>query len=99
MLATAIGFYPTAIERLATSFLIPFHERSEVWFKPVWCHLAFVITALDITHNHGVLVPAFAAIHGRVLVLVPLPSHRKQVTDQLLVMCLDHVLAAQQLGH
>jgi len=99
MLATPIGFYPTAIERFATSFLIPFHERGQVWFEPVWCHLALVLTALGIAQDHGVLVPASAAIHGRVLVLVPLPSHGIEVADQLLVICLNHVLAAKQLWH
>jgi len=81
MLATAIGFYPTAIERLATSFLIPLHERSEVWFEPVWCHLALVLTALGAAHDHGVLVPASAAIRARVFVLVPFPSHGIEVAD------------------
>jgi hypothetical protein len=94
MLATAIGFYPTAIERLATSFIVPLHERGVIRFEPAWENLAFFFASGRITKHYSNRLVAAC-----VLVFPSLPSHRPEVADLLPVIGLNHVLAAKQLPH
>ena len=94
MFTSAIGFYPTAIERLATSFIVPLHERGVIRLEPAWCYLALCFTSGSCTKHYSI-----RAVAPCLLVLPSLPSHRPEIANLFLVPVLYHVLAPQEFCH
>lgn len=94
MLATAIGFYPTAIERLTSTLIVPLHERGVIRFEPAWENLAFFVASRSITKHYS-----NRAVAPCLLVLPAFPTLRPEIANLFPVPALYHVLTSQEFCH